>query len=178
MEIVIKSKNMDLAEQAQQYIEKRMGKLERHLPGVEEVTVEITEEKTKAAEDRYVVQVTINSNGTLLRGEERAANINAAVDSVVDVLNRQIERFKGKLNRKHRKAGTPRKDLSVESAATPQIARVKRFPIESMTSEEAADQMELLGHSFYLFFNENNDQFNVLYKRDDGTYGVIEPEFA
>ncbi len=177
MELVIKSKNMDLAAQAQSYVEKRLSKLERHLPVIGEVTVEITEEKTKAAENRYVVQVTVNSNGTLLRGEERASTINAAIDSVVDVLDRQIERYKGKMNRKHRKAATPRKDLPVEFEAPPQIARIKRFPIKSMSPDEAADQMELLGHSFFLFFDENSDQFNVLYKRNDGTYGVIAPEF-
>jgi putative sigma-54 modulation protein len=177
MQLVIKSKNMEVADQAEEYIRRKMAKLERHLPSMDEVTVELTEEMTKAVENRYVVQVTISSNGTLLRAEERAANVNAAVDTVVDVLKRQIERYKGKLNRKHRKGATPRKDMPMgQEGIAPRITRVKRFPVRSMLPEEAADQMELLGHNFFLFFNDSNEQLNVLYRRNDGTYGVIEPE--
>ena len=179
MEVLIKSKNLDVAEEAQAYIRSKLDKLERHLPNMEEVKVELSWEKTKAAEKRYVAQVTINSHGTLLRGEERAGNINAAIDEVVDVLNRQIERFKGKLYRSQRKK-TPSaiKGLAIEQEEEPvKITRVKRFPIRSMSPEEAAEQMELLGHSFFLFYNARGNQFNVLYRRSEGSYGVIEPEF-
>jgi putative sigma-54 modulation protein len=112
MELVIKGKNLEVEEAAQEYIRNKINKLERHLPDIGEVKVEVSQEMTKAVESRYVVQVTINSHGALLRGEERASNIPAAVDSVVDVLNRQIERFKGKLYRskrrhRHRRNSSP-----------------------------------------------------------------------
>jgi len=178
MELIIKTRNLDVPKASEEYIQQKIGKLERHLPSMDDVIVELSRSQTKAAEDRFTAQVTINSNGALLRGEVKATTINAAIDDVVDVLNRQIERHKGKLYRSQRKNKiTPRRDLALDTEGLPQISRVKRFLVESMSPEEAADRMELLGHSFFLFFNENIDQFNVLYKRDDDTYGVIEPKF-
>ncbi|MEE8470433.1 MAG: ribosome-associated translation inhibitor RaiA [Dehalococcoidia bacterium] len=182
MEVLIKSRNLELAEEARAYIRTKIDKLERYLPNMDEVKVELSHEKAKAADKRFVVQVTITSHGTLLRGEERAANVNAAIDNVIDVLSRQIERFKGKLYRSQRKKSPSAvKGLSTEDMAQEEpirITRVKRFPIGSMSPEEAADRMEFLGHNFFLFFNEEGNEFNVLYRRNDGSYGVIEPEFA
>jgi putative sigma-54 modulation protein len=141
---------------------------------------------TKAAEKRYVAQVTINTHGALLRGEERASNITAAIDSVVDVLNRQIERFKGRLYRSKRRT-PPTKQLAAELTEPEEealvvegrgIVKVKRFPVKPMSPEEAVEQMELLSHDFFIFFNADNDHFSVLYRRVDGDYGLIEPELA
>lgn len=176
MELLIKSRNLDLAEEAESYARSKVSKLERHLPNMEEVRVELSREKIKQADKRFVAQVTVSSHGTLLRAQEKAANINAAIDEVVDVLNTQIERFKGKLYRSHRKAPSAIKGLAEEHDETPKISKTKRFPIMSMSPEEAADQMELLGHDFFLFLNDRSDRFGVVYRRDDGTYGVIEPE--
>lgn len=178
MELLIKSRNLEVAQEAEAYIRRKINKLERHLPNMDEVKVELSQEMTKAAENRYVAQVTINSRGTLLRGEERAANINAAVDNVIDVLNRQIERFKGKLYRSQKKTASQRKGLDIGREETRKIVRVKRFPVRSMSPDEAADQMELLGHDFFFFFNDQSDQFNVLYRRGNGDYGVIEPDLS
>ena len=186
MELFIKGKNMDIEENAQEYIRNKLSKLERHLPDLDEVKVELTQEMTKAAENRFVVQVTINTHGALLRGEERSSNILAAVDNVVDVLNRQIERFKGKLYRSKRRK--PSKDqiaaelneLIEEEAVEDEraIVKVKRFPVKPMSPDEAVEQMELLSHDFFIFFNAENDHFSVLYRRGDGDYGLIEPELA
>jgi putative sigma-54 modulation protein len=188
MELVIKGKNLEVEEAAQEYIRSKINKLERHLPDIGEVKVELTQEMTKAVESRYVVQVTINSHGTLLRGEERASSIPAAVDSVVDVLNRQIERLKGKLYRsKRRRTPPPTKQLAAELTETEEeavvewrreIVRFKRFPVKPMSPEEAVEQMELLSHNFFIFFNSENESFSVLYRRGDGNYGLIEPELA
>jgi len=189
MELVIKGKHLEVEEAAQEYIRSKINKLERRLPDIGEVKVELSQEMTKAVESRYVVQVTINSHGALLRGEERAANITAAVDSVVDVLNRQIERFKGKLYRSQRRRTPPPTkqlaaeltELEEEEAAVEEgreIVKVKRFPVKPMSPEEAVEQMELLSHNFFIFFNSENDRFSVLYRRGDGNYGLIEPELA
>ena len=188
MELVIKGKHLEVEEAAQEYIRNKINKLERHLPDIGEVKVEVSQEMTKAVESRYVVQVTLNSHGTLLRGEERASNIPAAVDSVVDVLNRRIERFKSKLYRsKRRRTPPPQKQLAAgltepeEEAAVEEpreIVRVKRFPVKPMSPEEAVDQMELLSHNFFIFFNSENERFSLLYRRSDGNYGLIEPELA
>ncbi len=185
MELVIKGKNMEVEKAAQDYIESKLNKLERHLPDIGEVQVELVQEMTKSAENRFVVQVTINSHGTLLRGEERAANIYAAIDIVVDVLNRQIERFKDKLYRSRRRISPLKRELAAEElqeerveGKESRIVKVKRFPVKPMTPEEAADQMELLSHDFFIFFNPESDRFSVLYRRGDGNYGLIEPELA
>lgn len=186
MELVIKGKNLEVEAGAQDYIRSKMGKLERHLPDIEEVKVELTREMTKAAENRYVVQVTMTTHGTLLRAEERSSNITAAVDSAVDVLNRQIERFKGRLYRSQRR--TPPRDQLIAELSGPEeepeaveqgeIVKVKRFPVKPMSAEEAVEQMELLSHDFFIFFNVDSDRFSVLYRRSDGNYGLIESELA
>ena len=185
MELIIKGKNMEVDQAAEDYIRGKLNKLERHLPDLSEVNVELAREKTKAAEERYVAQVTINSHGALLRGEERSANVLAAVDDVVDVLNRQIERFKGKVYRSKRR--TPPRDQIMAEFSEPvaepveedrEIVKVKRFPVKPMSPEEAADEMELLSHDFFIFFNAENENFSVLYRRGDGNYGLIEPELA
>jgi len=186
MALLIKGKTMEVGANADDYIRGKSGKLERHLPDLGEVKVELTQEMTKAAENRYVVQVTINTHGTLLRAEERAATVTAAVDTVVDVLSRQIERFKGKLYRSKRR--TPSKEQIVAELAPSEpeapaeegksIVKVKRFPVKPMSPEEAVEHMELLSHDFFIFFNAENEQFSVLYRRGDGDYGLIEPELA
>ena len=186
MELIIKGKNLEVEEAAQEYIRDKLAKLERHLPDLDEVKVELTHEMTKAVEKRYVAQVTINTHGTLLRGEERASNITAAIDNVTDVLNRQIERFKGRLYRSKRRT-PPRKQLAAELTVPEEeeaveeqrgIVKVKHFPVKPMSPEEAVEQMELLSHDFFIFFNAENDHFSVLYRRGDGDYGLIEPELA
>lgn len=177
MELFFKGKNIDVSEETEDYIRRKINKLERHLPNMEEVHVELSQEKTKAAENRFVVQITINSHGTLLRGEERSSSIAAAADVVVDVLNRQIERFKGRLYRSQRKAESVRKGLDTKQEDATPIVKVKHFAVRSMFPDEAAEQMELLSHNFFIFLNEENERFSVLYRREDGNYGMIIPEF-
>ena len=185
MELVIKGKNMEVDKAAQEYIKSKLNRLERHLPDITEVKVELVQEMTKSAENRFVAQVTINSHGTLLRGEERASNVYAAIDTAVDVLNRQIERFKDKLYRSRRRVTPFRREEAAEGLQEAKaeekdsrIVKVKRFPVKPMTPEEAVDQMELLSHDFFIFFNPESDRFAVIYRRGDGNYGLIEPELA
>jgi len=185
MELVIKGKNMEVEKAAQEYIKSKLNRLERHLPDMGEVKVELVQEMTKSAENRFVAQVTITTHGTLLRGEERASTIYAAIDTVVDVLNRQIERFKDKLYRSRRRVTPFRREEAAEELQEEKaeekesrIVKVKRFPVKPMTPDEAVDQMELLSHDFFIFFNPESDRFAVIYRRGDGNYGLIEPELA
>ncbi|OGO01377.1 MAG: ribosomal subunit interface protein [Chloroflexi bacterium RBG_13_52_14] len=183
MELIIKGKNLEVDAAAQEYIEGKLGKLERHFPDIGEVKVELTREMTKAEDNRYIAQVTINSHGTLLRGEERASTINTSIDKVLDVLTRQVERFKDKLYRSKRRVSPLRKEMANEPIIEEvkeesRIVKVKRFPVKPMTPEEAIDQMELLSHDFFIFFNPESNKFSVIYKRGDGYYGLIEPELA
>jgi putative sigma-54 modulation protein len=172
MEIIVTGKNVEVSGQIQDYVERKLKKLGNHLPALNEFKVEIGQERTKSLEDRFVVQVTVNSAGTLLRGESRAVNVLSAIDEVAKVINRQAERFKGRLYDKG-------KGLSLRHMAAgqepPGIARVKRFPVAPLTPEEAAEQMEMLGHSFFLFLNLASDRVNLIYRRQNGSYGLIEP---
>lgn len=179
MELRITGKNVEVTGVERDYIEKKLGKLTRHLPGITEALVEVTREKTKEPQFRYVVQATVNINGTLLRAEERAPVLAAAIDTVSDVLDRQIERFKGRRYAKGRKAGE-REAAQVAAAPedlefTERLVRRKRFPVKPMSVEEAIEQMELLGHNFFLFVNSSDQRYNVVYRRRDGAYGLIEP---
>ncbi len=183
MKLQIFSKNMEIPPDVESYVQKKIGKLTRYLPDISEAKVEIHEENTRAPQHRYTAQVTLNSRGVILRGEERGEGVRAAVDTVADVLERQIERYKGKLQHKERGHSltrqAPEETVTREKPANlPEVVRVKRFAIKPMSLKEASDQMELLGHSFFLFVNSDNDRLCLLYRRDDGNYGLIEPELA
>jgi len=176
MEITIRSKNMVVTPELRAYIERKLSRAQRHLPQLDEVSIELSHEPTRAAERRYTVQITLNSRGTWLRAETRAPHTQAALDSALDVLSRQIERYKGKAYLSQRRAPSPLKEPPPPTPETGKVVRVKKFPVKPMSPEEAIEQMELLGHDFFLFFNPDSDQFNVLYRRSNGDYGLIEPE--
>jgi putative sigma-54 modulation protein len=177
MELLIKGKNVEITEAIEEYIQQRLGKLEHHLANITSVRVELSEEKTRSQESRYVAQVTIDRRDTLLRGEERAGDLFAAIDGVANVIIRQIQRYKGKLY--GRKRPSPlRAEIAIEEEEEEpsKVVKIKRFPVKPMSVDEAIDQMELLGHDFFLFFNPDAAQFNLLYRRKDGNYGLIQPE--
>jgi putative sigma-54 modulation protein len=187
MEVVFRGQ-AGLDERLREYARRRIGRLERYLPTVREAVVEIRREQTRAAEARYVVQVTVNSNGTFLRAEERAAEPRTAVDNAADALGRQVRRHKGKRYRSERATHQARHALEAADRLPPdeavdedelvagRVVRVKRFAIKPMTVEEAAEQMELLGHAFFLYFDQAERRYAVLYRRRDGDYGLILPE--
>jgi len=177
MELQITGKNIELTPTVRHFIERKLSKLGRHLPNIVDYKVEISEEKTKSPQQHFVVQVTLDSNGTLLRGVERGEDLLTAINKVAAVMNRRIEHYKGKLYEKGRGGSFARSELMEEAAQPPRrVIKVKRFAVKPMSVAEAIDQMELLGHDFFLFFNADNEELNLLYRRKDGNYGLIEPE--
>jgi putative sigma-54 modulation protein len=181
MELQITGKNTKVSAPVRRLLERKIGNLARHLPNITEAEVELSTETTRSQKHRYVVQVTLNSDGTFLRGEEKAADIYTAVNSVVAVMDRQIERYKGRLYHKGRGVSPTRSEPlpSAEmEAATPagKPVRTKRFDVKPMSLDEAAEQMELLDHDFFFFLNAATGQFNVLYRRSNEEYGLIEPQ--
>ena len=181
MELQIIGKNVQLTPEVRHYIERKLGKLGRHLPNITKSKVEVSEEKTKSPQQRFVVQVNMdNSSGSRLRGENRGENLLEAIDKVVATMERQVERHKGKLY--DRKKGSPsaRSEFSeeIETPPSPRVVKVKQFAVKPMSVAEATDQMELLGHDFFLFFNDDTEKLNLLYRRKDGNYGLIEPELG
>ena len=181
MELQITGKNMEILPAVRSQIERKLGKLGRHLPNITESKIEISEEKTKSPQQRFVVQVTIDSNGTLLRGEERGKDLFVAIDKVAEVMSRQIERYKGKRYEKGRGSSLARSGFSEEVAEERppgRVVKIKRFIVKPMSVDEAVGQMELLGHDFFLFFNADSEELNLLYRRKDGNCGLIEPELG
>ncbi len=188
MQLVLKGKNFIISDRIREYVERKVGKLDRYLPEIDETRVEITQEKTKSAKDRKVVQITLRTNGTILRAEERSDAIYACIDNVVDKIHRQIVRYKGKridrwqgnTNKRREPEMLPELetdilDVLVEEQAR-KIVRVKRFTAHPMDEDEAVEQMELLGHDFFVFYNADLGRINVLYRRADDNYGLLDPE--
>ncbi|MCJ7655224.1 MAG: ribosome-associated translation inhibitor RaiA, partial [Dehalococcoidia bacterium] len=148
MELQIFSKNMELTPAIQNYVQKKISKLARYLPNISEAKVEIHEENTKSPQGRFVAQVTLKSKGVLLRGEEEGERVRVAVNAVAEVLERQIERYKGKLYEKGRGVSLARQAAVLEGTAaseaykdSPSVVRVKRFAVKPMSVAEAVEQM-------------------------------------
>ena len=164
MDLQITGHNIEVLPTVRAYLDKKLAKLGRHLPSLDVVKVDLTEQKTKSQAQHFRAQITLEVNGTLLRAEEQAENVLVAIDQVVPALDRQIERYKGKLYKKSKASIAARapavEALVEEGLQEPRIVRTKRFPVKMMTPEEAVDQMELLGHDFFLvceFFHEGNE---------------------
>jgi len=180
MELQITTRNdVELSEALQEYLEKKIGKMDRYLPTIVEGKVEISREGTRRPDQRYSVQVTLDSKGVLIRAQERSDDIRTAVDRVVDVLTKRIERYKGKLYDKGKGVSLARQGTTMEEqeVETPRrIVKDKHFLVKPMPVDEAVTQMELLGHDFFLFTDADTDRINLLYRRKDGDYGLIEAE--
>jgi len=176
---VIAKNNVELSEAVRTYAEKKIGKLARYLPTIDEGKVEISRESAKLPQQRFAVQVTLDNKGVLIRAHERSDDIRTAVDRVVDVLTKRIERYKGKLYDKGRGVSFARQGTAVEpeeAEAPKRVVKDKHFLVKPMPVDEAVNQMELLGHDFFLFTDADTDRVNLLYRRKDGNYGLIEAQ--
>jgi len=185
LEVDIYGRNMDITEQIEDYVDKKVSKLDRYLSSIDQARVDLAYVKSaRSASDRHVAQITITGKGYILRAEERADDIFAAFDAALSKMQRRIERYKGKRFRGRGDGATVAElaslpEVSEEEDEIPVIARRKQFFITPMDELEAVEQMNLLGHEdFFVFFNANSNAINVLYKRRDGTYGLIEPEIS
>lgn len=181
MEILIKSRNVEMSEQLRAQIEKKVSKLERFLPTIDEARVDITVQKTKSAGDRHVVQLTLRANGAILRAEERTSDLYSSLDTALERITRQIEHFKGRHYRSHSRAQSSSESnefAAVEPEPRDLVVRTKAFQTRPMSVEEAIEQMELLGHDFFVFFDISTKAFSVLYRRQDSGYGLLLPELA
>jgi putative sigma-54 modulation protein len=175
---------MRLTDTTRDYVEKKAAKLERYLQEIDEIRVELSHIKSaRSAQDRQVAQITVHGKGFILRSEERADDIHAAFDTALDKVQRQIDRYKGKHYRGRgdgRSAAEVADEEEVPVDETgellPLIARRKKFIVLPMMEDEAVEQMRLLGHdNFFIFFNAEQNSIQVLYRRRNGTYGLIQP---
>lgn len=187
MNLSINARNMDISPRLQSYVEKKTGRLDRYMPNLAEVRVDLAEQKARNAVQRQVAQITVRDNrGTILRAEEQSNDMFAAIDAVVDKLYRQINRYRGKQERRWRaEPGTEEVigeplpiDVAEEEWGEQRIVRQKGFSLRPMLPDEAIDQMELLGHDFFVFFNADNESVNVVYRRKDNDFGLLMPDLA
>ncbi|MFZ3172102.1 MAG: ribosome-associated translation inhibitor RaiA [Carboxydocellales bacterium] len=172
MNINLRGKNVEVTDALKEYVQKRIGKLEKYLGILQEAQVTLVVERNK-----HRVEVTIPVNGMIIRGEESSGDMYASIDLVFEKLEKQINKYRGKINKKLREpiafeAGSP----APETIEEDEVVKTKRFAVKPMPLEEAIMQMNMLGHSFYVFSNAETEDVNVIYRRKDGKYGLIEPE--
>lgn len=204
MNINIHGHNFKVTERTAEYATEKLEKLSRYLPNIRDIHLELSLEESKRGGDFSVAEITlVHARGAILRAEERAngktqASIDAAINQAIDKMYRQITRFRGKRRDKRRQRGRfapteeelalaeelPEEVSTVEeddpyadflNGEEPDVVRRKTVSTVPMTEHEAIDQMELLGHKFFMFLNAETNVINVVYRRDDGDYGVLIP---
>lgn len=194
MDVQIKSRNGKLNEEQRAYIQEKLHKLERYLDRIGDVTIDLAKSQQRGIGEVHIVQVTLQTaQGTILRAEERDPDLFKAIDELHDSLQRQITRYKDRHYRRgkiRREGGEMRfvGDTGANSdtgstngngaSSAPQIVKTKSFDYKPMYSDEAIEQMELLGHTFFVFTDAETNQVSVVYRRQDGNYGLIVPQSA
>ena len=173
MRFIITGRNIDITEGLKSAVEEKLGKLDRFFAPETEVNVTLSVEK-----ERQKIEVTIPVKGNIIRSEQVSSDMYVSIDLVEEVIERQLKKYKNKIVDKQQNAAAfaqefVEKDYDDDEV---KIIRTKGFGIKPMDPEEACVQMELLGHNFYVFFNSETEEVNVVYKRKGNTYGLIEPE--
>jgi putative sigma-54 modulation protein len=184
-QLEIHSRDMEIDQRLQDYVEKKAKRLERYIKNIQDVRVDLSHVKSaRSASDRFIGEITLRGKGLILRAEERADDIYPAFDNALQKLQRRIERYKGKHYR-GRGDGSSVKDLAATELSPEsdeeynEILRRKKFLLMPMDEYEALEQMKLSGHEdFFIFFNVENNAVNVLYRRKDGGFGLIEAELG
>ncbi|MBK1811411.1 ribosome-associated translation inhibitor RaiA [Clostridium sp. YIM B02505] len=178
MKVTVLAKNIVLTDPLKEAVERKISKLEKYFTPNVEAKATLSVQK-----NRQIIEVTIPFNGAILRGEEATDDMYKSIDLVQEKIERQIRKQKTKLSRRYNNAesvryinfdNVPNVDPEDDEA---QIVKTKRFGIKPMGAEEAVLQMELIGHNFFVFQDADTNQVNVVYKRRDGNYGLIEPEY-
>lgn len=174
MKFIIVGRNIDVTPGLKAAVEDKIGKLDKYFNPDTEVHVTLSVEK-----DRQKIEVTIPVKGSIIRSEQVSNDMYVSIDLVEEIIERQLKKYKNKIVEKQQNASSFSK-LFVENDYMDdeevKIVRTKKFDLKPMYPEDACIQMELLGHSFFVFINAENDQVNVVYKRKGDTYGLIEPE--
>ena len=177
MNFIISGKNIDVTPGLKSCIEQKLGKLERYFTPETEIIVTLSVEK-----ERQKIEVTIPVKGHIIRSEQSSNDMYVSIDLVEEVIERQLRKYKNKLVARNQEGSNFKQEFFEPEDTSSEddeikIIRTKRFGIKPMFPEDACIQMDLLGHDFYVFFNAETEEVNVVYKRKNGTFGLIEPEF-
>ena len=175
MRITISGKNIDVTQGLKDAVYEKLGKLEKYFTPETEAIVTLSVEK-----NRQKIEVTVPVKGSVIRAEQVSDDMYVSIDLVQEIIERQMRKHKTRLVNRNRGGGNFQKafiEMEVEDPDEVQIVRTKKFAMKPMDPEEACVQMELLGHDFYVFCNAETDEVNVVYRRKNGAFGLIEPEF-
>lgn len=178
MQMIVKGKNLEVTDALRAYALEKVGKVEKYLDRITKTEIEMSVEKNPKIPDNQVVEVTIFSSGPVIRAKECSTDMYQAIDLVAGKLERQARKVKKKLiDRSHHVKKAPKGMVmeGEEEEPEPVIVKTKSFPLKPMTPEEACLQMDLVGHDFFVFVNAETEETNVVYRRKDGNYGLIEP---
>ncbi len=177
MKFIIVGKNIDVTPSLKDTVEHKLGKLERYFTPDTEIHVTLSVQR-----EHQKIEVTIPVKGNIIRSEQESTDMYVSIDLVEEVIERQLRKYKNKLIARHQEGNNFNKELFEAEEAYDdgdiKIVRSKKFGIKPMFPEDACVQMELLGHSFFVFCNAETDEVCVVYRRKDGTFGLIEPEFS
>ena len=176
MKFIIIGKNIDVTPGLREAVESKLGKLGRYFTPNTEIHVTLSVQK-----GHQKIEVTIPVKGGLVRSEQESSDMYVSIDLVEEVIERQLRKYKNKLVAREQESTNFQKaylDKDYEEDEEVKIIRTKKFGIKPMYPEDACVQMELLGHDFYVFCNAESDEVNVVYRRKNGTFGLIEPEFS
>jgi len=179
MRLQVKGKNVEVSDSTRRYAEEKMRKLDRKLHALTQVELELRVEKNPSISANQVAEATVWTKGPTLRAREASTDMKASIDQLTEKLLRQIEHYRAKRSRRQVRGNgiPPGGSMSIPDEETgPQIVKTKQFSVKPMSPEEAVLQLELIGHDFFVFRNAETDAINVVYRRKDGGYGLIEPE--
>ena len=179
MRLQVKGKNVEVSEAIRTYAEEKLGRLERQLADPTRVELELAVEKNPSIADNHVAEATIWTKGPVLRAKEASTDMRASIDLLADKLERQVTRYRQKRRRRGRNgtghAAEPSVPMTFGEEHEPLIVKTKQFSLKPMSPEEAVLQLELVGHDFFVFRHDRSGEINVVYRRRDGGYGLIEP---
>ncbi|MFZ5826688.1 MAG: ribosome hibernation-promoting factor, HPF/YfiA family [Bacillota bacterium] len=176
MQTTVRGKNIEITSALREYVEKKLGKVEKFVDHPMNAQVNLYVER-----GRHIVEVTAGLNGMLLRGEEATGDMYASIDLVADKLEKQVQKYRARLRRRKEGAAVAEaavaetEDVSAELDG--KVVKTKRFPVKPLTVDEAILQMDLVSHDFFVFVNSDTQKVNVVYRRRDGDYGLLEPEY-
>ena len=178
MRLQIKGRNVEVSDSIRRYAEQKLGKLEKQLHELTRVELELAVEKNPSIHANHVAEATIWTKGPTIRAREASVDMRASIDQLTEKLLRQVKNYREKRSRRAARAngGPPPGGVPMIDESEPRIVKTKQFAVKPMTPEEAVLQLELVGHDFFVFQDAESGDVNVVYKRHDGAYGLIEPQ--
>jgi ribosome hibernation promoting factor len=176
MQLEVRGKNVEVSDSIRSYAETKLRKLERQLSPPTVVELELAVERNPSIAENQVAEATVWTKGPVLRAREASGDMKASIDQLANKLARQVKRYREKRREEPRRADQPQPVLLSSDTSEPQIVKTKQFPVKPMSPDEAVLQLELIGHDFFVFQNAESGDVNVVYRRRDATYGLIEPQ--